>query len=138
MGKVVLTPVQQKKKSRGICIEPYCSKRAGKRDRVCYMHAKRRQRENNPVKAKFFAFRDNAKRRGKKFELTWEWFVEFNEKTNYVKLTGREKYSITMDRIRNHEGYVPGNIGVLTLSDNSSKANKAEYAKYYKPEDVPF
>lgn len=46
---------------------------------------------------------------------------------------GRKGTSYTIDRIKNEKGYVPGNIQVLTLSQNSSKGTRVlSYDWYHK------
>lgn len=68
--------------------------------------------------------RDNAKRRGKVFTLTFDQFSEFCYRTNYMAGRGRTKESYSIDRIDNNKGYTADNIRVLTVSENARKHTK--------------
>lgn len=84
------------------------------------------QRLKNPYKYAYQTLKDNAKRRGKVFELTFEQFCEFAIKTDYITRKGIKKNSIHIDRIKEDVGYKIDNIQPLTNSQNIKK-----YLKYY-------
>lgn len=84
------------------------------------------QRLKNPEKYAYQTLKDNAKRRGKEFTLTFEQFNEFAIKTNYIARKGRKKDCLHVDRICEKDGYTKENIQVLTNSQNVRK-----YLKYY-------
>jgi hypothetical protein len=67
------------------------------------------------------ALKHNAKRRGKPFDLTFEQFKKFCVKTNYMQGKGRTKDSYSIDRIKEHLGYIEGNIQVLPVGKNKKK-----------------
>ena len=98
---------QRKLKSKG----NYCSK--------C-------QRLKNPYKYAYQTLKDNAKRRGKEFSLTFEQFREFAVETDYITRKGIRKNSIHIDRKNEKLGYTIDNIQPLTNSENVRK-----YLKYY-------
>lgn len=81
-------------------------------------------RENNPEQYAYMTLRDNAKRRGIPFTISFAYFKRFCRKTKYIQRKGIWKYSYSIDRIKNHRGYVPGNLQLLTVSENSSKYTK--------------
>ena len=67
--------------------------------------------------------KDNSKRRGVYFDLTFEEFAEFCYEYKYLIGVGRSKTSYSVDRIIEELGYTAGNIHVLPLADNSRKEN---------------
>jgi hypothetical protein len=89
--------------------------------KYCYCCRMRKFRENNRMKAAYFTLRDNSKRRGKIFELTFDQFSEFCRKTDYLNKSGKFKDSFHIDRINENEGYLINNIQVLTNSENVKK-----------------
>lgn len=72
----------------------------------------------------FITLRNNCKRRGIEFELSFEQFETFAQATRYIAGKGRSKDSYTIDRIDNTKGYVIGNIRVISKSENSKKGTK--------------
>lgn len=119
----------ESKKKKGLCVACRCTRKAAPRDKFCHRCRKRYQKEHNPVSYTFGFLKQNAKRRGKQFDLTIEEFKGFCERTNYIELKGRLKKSATIDRINPNKGYSIDNIQILSLSENSSKSDK---------ENVPF
>lgn len=90
----------------------------------------------------FQTLKDNAKRRGKKFELTYDQFSVFAIKNKLLMGKGRTAESYTVDRIRNWEGYHIDNIQRLTLAQNASKGSRkleydyrTGYATYTSPQE---
>jgi hypothetical protein len=73
------------------------------------------------MRAAYKALRDNAKRRGKEFTLTFDQFKEFCYQTDYIAGRGRTKESYSIDRIDNQLGYTADNIRVMTVADNARK-----------------
>lgn len=73
------------------------------------------------------ALRDNAKRRGKIFELTFEQFETFAIKTQYYKKKGIYSDNYHIDRIDESKGYTIDNIQVLTNSANIKKFLSYKY-----------
>jgi len=73
--------------------------------------------------------KDNSKRRGIFFDLTFEQFESFCVETEYLHKVGKSKMSYSVDRIIEEKGYTAGNLQALTLSDNSKKENERRRAK---------
>ena len=109
------------KRARGICETPYCRNKAGKHRTVCYKCKSRRAKEINLVGYTFNALKQNAKRRGKEFTITLNYFKNFCKETDYLTKKGQKKTSLTVDRKDSKKGYVPGNIQALSLIQNSIK-----------------
>ena len=110
------------------CSTKYCRKNAAPKGKVCYSCSKKRYAEKHPMRYAFNTLRQNAKRRGKSFELTFEQFKEFAIATNYMAGRGIQKDSFHIDRINPEKGYSIDNIRVLTNSENVKRHQK--YLKY--------
>jgi hypothetical protein len=115
-----MTTSQVKKKITK-CSEPNCSKKRGGNHKLCFMHRNRKHREKHPIRAAYQILKDNAKRRGKPFEIRLIWFTEFIKDSGYIEGKGRLADSMTIDRIKNHLGYIEGNIQVIQKSQNVVK-----------------
>lgn len=99
-------------------------KPASPRYSKCHSCIKRKSIERDPVRYCFINLKANAKKRGKEFTLTLEFFRQFCRATNYIQNKGTTSESYSIDRIDNEKGYTPDNIRILTLSDNSKKHTK--------------
>lgn len=105
------------------CPGKYCRNKT-KNGLKCNTCKSREKRARHPIRYAYDVLKMNAKRRGIPFKITFEWFKKFAIETDYVAGKGRTKKSYSVDRIRNELGYVPGNMRVLTVSDNSMKATR--------------
>lgn len=103
-------------------IDGCCNVKARGR-KICYTHYTQRFKQNNPVKYAFFVLKNNAKRRGKKFSLSFNHFESIINNTAYMSLKGRCSGDLSIDRIKEELGYEDGNIQVVT--------NKANLGKHY-------
>ena len=119
--------ILEHKSKKGLCQAYWCKRKVDpSHDRFCAKHRKRYQKIHNPVVYTYGYLKQNAKRRGKPFDLTIEQFRKFCEETNYIALKGRLKKSATIDRIDPNKGYSIDNIQILTLSQNASKGTKSD------------
>lgn len=75
----------------------------------------------NPERYTYQTLKDNAKRRGKGFTLTFAQFLNYDAETNYIKERGRTANDQSIDRKDNEDGYNFYNIHPLTVSQNSIK-----------------
>lgn len=105
------------------CATDGCYHKIEKRN-YCNTCRKRKYRQSNPIKASYQQLRDNAKRRGKFFDLTLEEFASFCYKTDYIQGKGKTATSYSIDCIENEKGYTKNNIRVLPLGENSKKGTK--------------
>ncbi len=115
--------VIESKKGTGVCAAYRCGKSSAAKDYLCHKHRKRLQKETNPLVYCYGYLKQNAKRRGKSFELSIEEFKQFCEETGYLELKGKAGNSASIDRIDPSRGYSLDNIQVLSLADNSRKAH---------------
>lgn len=114
------------------CATKNCRKPA-KRGKHCYSCKQNRYKENNPEYYAFYVMKNNAKRRGKIFKITFEDFLEVVVPAKYMKGKGRTANSLHLDRIREEECYVKGNIQVLKNKKNVQKFLHWKYDEKGKP-----
>lgn len=127
--------VRTLKQKKGTCIVRFCAKhalarrdRTGKRYKYCAKHRRQRQKETDPIGYFFDALRQNARRRKVGFHLSKKEFAVFCAETDYIRLKGRYKNDMTIDREIPALGYRYGNLQLLTRSKNSSKGNQERAA----------
>src|SRR5688572_3621787 len=82
--------------------------------RYCNTCRSRITRKNNVARYLFGNLRNNAKRRGVLFNLTFDHFVEECTKNNYFELRGTGANDLTIDRDKPALGYVDGNLKFIT------------------------
>jgi len=104
-----------------------CNKNQVTQGRICNTCKMKKYRKNNPIKAAYFNLRCNAKRRGKKFDLSFEEFKTFAIETKYYKKKGIFSTSLHIDRIDETKGYSIDNIQTLTNSANVKKHLNYKY-----------
>lgn len=81
-------------------------------------------RAKNPEKYSYNNLKNRAKQRGKSFTITFEYFLDFCRKYDYIQNKGKTALSYSVDCIINELGYVPGNIQAIPLGENSRKGTK--------------
>jgi hypothetical protein len=115
------------KRKNGMCVVKFCRDKALSRKgrkkpyRYCAKHRRQHDKERDPVGYHFDVLRQNAKRRKVAFKLTKKQFALFCAETDYLRLKGRYKDSLTIDRIDPLRGYEAGNIQVLKNGENVRK-----------------
>lgn len=98
-----------------------------KKGRFCQVCLNRRYRNKNKLKYAYSTLKNNAKRRGKDFDLSFEDFCKFAKEIEYIKRKGVKGTSIHIDRIDGSKGYTLNNIQALTNSENVKKYLKYVY-----------
>jgi hypothetical protein len=132
-GRQALTPHEQTKHRRGICITSFCTTQPkayknGKRPLRCSACRRREWAEKNPEKYLYANLRGNARRRGKVFDISFEDFNEFLIRENYLRRKrGRTKTSVSIDRVENKLGYTKGNLAAIKIQANSWKRHYVDY-----------
>jgi hypothetical protein len=111
------------KGSRHLCPTPRCRNKKAPSSNYCHACKKRQYRARNRMRDSWQHLKDNSKRRGIFFDLTFEEFAHFCYETDYLYGVGKKKTSFSVDRIIEEIGYTAGNLQVLTLSNNSKKEN---------------
>jgi hypothetical protein len=69
----------------------------------------------------YVTLRNNCKRRGVVFGLSFKQFLAFAVKTEYMHKKGTGKTSLHIDRVNQTNGYFASNIQALTNSANVKK-----------------
>jgi len=102
------------------CATKYCSREVYA---LCLCHRcyNREWRKKNVVKATYQALKDNAKRRKKVFDISYEQFTEFCISTKYIAGKGKSRDSFTIDREDETKGYTIDNVRVLSNMENIKK-----------------
>ena len=133
----------ESKKKKHICTVKGCDSKAyvyrqgTEKERwfyICIRHRRQADKERNPAGYCYQMLKQNAKRRKKEFAISFEYFKEFCKKTGYLEKKGRGATNLTIDRIREEEGYVEGNIQVLELGYNLRK----RFVKYWMEQEELF
>jgi hypothetical protein len=109
-----------------LCPVRCCRKTKGKHNSMCPKHQMEWWRMRYPIKSAWTTLRDHARGRGLDFAIPLEEFREICAATGYAATKRTETghaQSLTIDRIDFRKGYVPGNIRVITLSENGTKGN---------------
>ena len=88
---------------------------------LCHRCYNREYRKRDLVKTSYQTLKDNAKRRKKIFDITYEQFREFCFETRYLLGKGRNRNSFTIDRKDESKGYTIDNIHVLPNWQNVKK-----------------
>jgi len=118
-----------KTKTIRTCNTAHCRKSAAPNYKKCWSCVKKAYAERHPIRYAYNNLKQNAKRRNKHFELTFEQFKAFAVATEYYKKKGRKATCYHIDRIDETQGYTIDNIQVLTNQENVRKYAifKAEY-----------
>lgn len=109
-----------------LCKTEGCSNLAAPRRTICYKCKTAAHRERHPIKYAYDMLKRSAKRRNYEFGLTLSFFTDFVKATGYMEGKGRLFDSLTIDRKKNHLGYLPDNIEVITKSANSQKYHQQD------------
>ena len=103
------------------CKHKNCVNLAAPNRKECLYCKCKRYRERNAVSTAFMQLRANAKRRGIPFILSFSYFRKLVLSTDYMKMRGRGKEYLTIDRKIPRLGYSDGNLQILTNADNARK-----------------
>lgn len=113
------------------CATKFCRLNSHGRQ-FCSTCRSKKSRAKDPIRAAYNNKKSDAKRRGITFTITLAYFRRFCYKYKFIKNMGRTSHSYSVDRIKNHLGYIPGNIQVLTISQNASKGTRVMSYDWYR------
>lgn len=125
------TEAEKKKKAKGLCITPYCTSKARYGGSMCHPCRNKAFRQKDPLKYAYQTLKDNAKRRGKDFTLTFEYFCELAKQIDYMNKKGTKAKSMQIDRKDEERGYHNDNVQGLTLAENRYKYDQYKHEKTY-------
>lgn len=131
------TPLQLQKHAQGLCCNAYCKRQARPGRWDCYNCHKKNFRIRHPLRYTYNTLKNNAKRRGKDFTLTFDQFAAFANKINYMNKKGTKAKSMSIDRIDEGRGYHFDNIQGLSIRENIYKYKMHRAAEKLRAE-VPF
>lgn len=127
----------KEKPGPGFCCVAGCKRKHGPEKRygklcLCPAHYMQRWRTLNSRKAGFATLRDHAKARKLPFTIGFDYYLGFMDAAACFD-TGAESRGdiVTIDRKDPSRGYEPGNLQVLTLSDNVAKGNRERFLPDY-------
>ena len=106
------------------CSTSYCRNNARPKGKTCHACRSKLYRAKNPVAAAYHLLKSNAKRRGKVFSISLDYFKQFCREFDYIRGKGKTKTSYTVECKINELGYVEGNLQVLPLVENARKGVK--------------
>lgn len=125
--KLVEGKYLDKKRLKNQCLVSGCTCKKAPRGSLCTRHEHEMRKEKNPYQYWYGVLRRNAKRRGKVFTITLEYFIQFCIETGYIDKKGRKSGSMTIDRRIDELGYIEGNLQILEVGQNSRK----RFVDYY-------
>ena len=104
----------------GLCGVKGCRKECKpKKAGLCHKHHQHRWRMRSPKKSAYAILRDHAKARGLAFTISYDYWQGLTDALGYWSGDGVP----TIDRVRAERGYEPGNLTVVSLSENVAKGN---------------
>lgn len=119
----------KKKPGHGLCPVKGCRndlhpRKAG----LCHRHAQHRWRLRDPKRSAYTALRDRARRRGLEFTITLDYFQGMLDCVSYWDHAAESRGEcLSLDRIDATKGYVPGNLRIITISENVIKGNRERH-----------
>jgi hypothetical protein len=108
------------------CSTPGCPNAALPKRTVCGYCKNKRYAVNHQMELTYKQWRNNAKRRGKVFEITFEQFKQLAKRTRYMTKKGIYRNSYHLDRKREEGGYTVDNVRVI-----KNCANIRKYLRWY-------
>ena len=119
--RIVQGNTLDKKRTKKQCLVSGCTRHKAPRGSLCTKHEHESRKEKNPYRYWYGVLRRNAKRRGKEFTISLEYFIKFCIDTNYISTKGKKSGSMTIDRKIDNLGYIEGNIQIMEVGANSRK-----------------
>lgn len=115
------------------CATKYCRNKRVHHRTVCWNCKRRLYKERHPERYAYENLRNNARRRGKEFLISYDEFLQFSIETNYMLGKGKNKFSYHIDRIDENKGYTLNNIQILTNVENHKKYVSYSYNEQGTP-----
>lgn len=112
---------RKKNPKRHTCSVQFCQRDPAPRGPLCYTCKSREWRANNPIKYAFWNLKNRARQRGHVFTITVQDLVDVVTGSEYIERHGRFAACLSIDRVQSHLGYIPGNLQILTVSENIRK-----------------
>lgn len=122
----------KKNPGEGMCVVRNCKKSGklikGKPHFLCHKHLQARWRARRQSEAGFANLRDHAAGRGIPFLISLSYWQGLTDGFAYYDHSAESRgQTLTIDRIHADRPYEPGNLRVITHSENSVKSNKERW-----------
>lgn len=121
--------VLKAKPGEGFCMVRGCRKEGhSHKFGLCHGHYQYRWRMLNKKQSAYATLRDHAKQRGIKFTISYDYFLGLTDCAAFWQ-PSPENFAdhVSIDRVDASRGYEPGNLRVISVSENSFKANRERY-----------
>jgi len=128
-GRWTLPAKPKHKRRPHTCITSFCHRDPPVGQSRCCTCASRMWRANNPLKYAYYNLKNRAKQRGHEFTITVEDLRAVINGSNYLETHGRMRDCASIDRIDEFRGYEPGNLRVLTVSENARRAHAPQFVQ---------
>lgn len=117
----------------GMCLVSRCRREAQpKKAGLCHCHHQYRWRMKSPKKSAYATLRDHAKGRGLAFTISEDYLFGLMDAYAYFDHTAESRGEYpSLDRIDGGKGYEPGNIRIITVSQNVIRNNKERHLPEY-------
>lgn len=117
----------KKNPGAGLCGVKGCRKDAPRMG-LCHAHRQYRWRMQNKKQSAFSSLRDHALSRGIRFTLDYQYFLGLTDALGYFdpKAESRGEW-LSIDRIDVTRGYEPGNLRIVTHSENVIKGHRERH-----------
>jgi hypothetical protein len=113
----------KKKASKGMCWVKHCTNEQRGDRSICSKHNMQHWRSKKKGSSAFHALRNHAKARKVEFTITRDYFQGLVDA--FGMFDNPDPTDVpTIDRVRAHEGYIPGNLRVISKSLNAAKGNR--------------
>lgn len=108
----------------GMCLVARCRKEGHRKKlSLCHCHHQYRWRIQSRKPSVYATLRDHAKARGLAFTISYDYFLGITDALGFWSGEGVP----TIDRVKPERGYEPGNITVISLSENVAKGNRERH-----------
>ncbi len=95
---------------------------------LCHAHYQHAWRLCNEKASVYATLRDHARQRGIAFLLSPEYFAGLCDAYGFFEHPKTEfKTYLSVDRVNNDLGYIPGNCRIVSVSENSLKRHRTDY-----------
>jgi hypothetical protein len=118
------------------CLTPRCGHTVNKKrchSPFCSRCRSRNFRRDHPAMAHYLDLKNRARQRGHEFTITFEYYYKTVWlDSGYAERHGKTKECLSVDRLKNNLGYVPGNLNVLTVSENARKQDRKQFVAFFR------
>lgn len=122
--------VLKAKPGEGLCCVKGCRKDIGRSDKLglCHAHYQYRWRMRNKKPSAYATLKTHAVARGLKFTISYDYFCGLMDCAGYWDHEAESRGEwLSIDRVDATRGYEPGNLRVITHSENAAKGMREKF-----------